>query len=58
MDGEDGAIELNVVEDEVLQGGKVVILEEEFEGVVGDLVVGEVQGLQLAGRQRLVERGG
>ena len=55
LDGVDGALEADVVEVEVPQGGEVGRLEEGFEEVVGYFVVGNVEGLQLAGRQRSVE---
>ena len=44
-----------MVEVEVPEGGEVGGFEEGFEEVVGYFVVGNVEGLQLAGRQRRVE---
>ena len=44
-----------MVEVEVPEGGEVGGFEEGFEKVVGYFVVGNVEGLQSAGRQRRVE---
>ena len=55
LKGIDGALEADVVEVEVPEGGEVGGFEEGFEEVVGYFVVGNVEGLQLAGRQGRVE---
>ena len=55
LEGVDGTLEADVVEVEMPEGGEVGGFEEGFEEIVGYFIVGNVEGLQLAWRQRCVE---